>query len=314
MCDPRFSFRECPLLLLLFFDAVALGPVAMISSRRPLGLKSLSSTPGNGQSTISTEIPKKIWYKLGPSGLNDKMRGYTDTCIKNNPNYAFEFMTDEEADAYVEKAFAYHPDIVETYLNLTVPILKADLLRYLLLFHQGGIWSDLDVSCEGVPIDQWVPAEYKNASLVVGWEFDVGWGDQFVRQFTTWTIMAKPGNAHIAKVIDDILDDLYQRTAKERISLAEFKVQDTAEVIDLTGPRRFTGSVLKSLELSLHEKIPLPTISNLMEPKLVGDVLILPGYSFASTSNMYGEMEVGPPLVKHHYAGSWKNEHGGESP
>lgn len=49
------------------------------------------------------------------------------------------------------------------------------------------------------------------------------------------------------------------------------------------------------------------------EPAMLEDVLILPGYSFAWSMNTYEEtVVVGLPLVKHHYAGSWKNEHGGE--
>jgi alpha 1,6-mannosyltransferase len=82
-------------------------------------------------------------------------------------------MTDESGDGWVKKAFAWRPDIVETYLGLTVPIFKADILRYLLLFDQGGISSDLDVTCKGVPMDDWIPEQYKEtADLVVGWEFD----------------------------------------------------------------------------------------------------------------------------------------------
>jgi alpha 1,6-mannosyltransferase len=47
--------------------------------------------------------------------------------------------------------------MVEDYLALPIPILKADILRYVILYDQGGIWFDLGVSCEGVPIDEWVP-------------------------------------------------------------------------------------------------------------------------------------------------------------
>ncbi|NWN33545.1 hypothetical protein GY663_30675, partial [Klebsiella michiganensis] len=87
----------------------------------------------------------------------------------------------------------FRPDIVDTYLALPVPIFKADMLRYLLLWDQGGIWSDLDVSCESIPIEEWIPAEYQGkAALVVGWEFDAGWPEPYVRQFASWTIMAKP--------------------------------------------------------------------------------------------------------------------------
>lgn len=57
-------------------------------------------------------------------------------------------------------------------LSKPISILKADLLRYPLLFAKGGILSDLDVSCEDTPIQDWIPEKYKkNANLILGWEF-----------------------------------------------------------------------------------------------------------------------------------------------
>jgi alpha 1,6-mannosyltransferase len=34
-------------------------------------------------------------------------------------------------------------------------------------------------------------------------------------------------------------------------------------------------------------------------------------YSFAASANTYDEVQ-GPVLLTHHYAGTWKNEYGGE--
>jgi hypothetical protein len=34
---------------------------------------------------------------------------------------------------------------------------------------QGGVWSNLDISCEGVSIDEWIPQKYKEgAGLIAG--------------------------------------------------------------------------------------------------------------------------------------------------
>lgn len=64
---------------------------------------------------------------------------------------------------------------LEIFQNLSVPILKADFLRYLLLFHEGVMRLDLDVECGDTPIDEWIPPHLKaNTSMVVGWEMDAG--------------------------------------------------------------------------------------------------------------------------------------------
>lgn len=263
-----------------------------------------------------TGIPRILWYKLGPSGLRDDTQSWTDTCIKANPDYRAEFISDETDDQWVRDKFAFRPDIVEVYTRLKVPIFKADILRYLLLFDQGGIWSDLDVSCEGIPIDEWVPAEYKaDAGLVVGWEFDVGWEGDYIRQFTSWTIMSKPKSPHMMQVIDDILYTLREKMRIGGFSIEEATRENIGDVVDFTGPRRLTFSIYASLSKQLNRTVSVDDMKQIYQPKLIGDVLVMPGKSFAASSNTYrpeDELRLPPKLVQHHYAGTWKNDHGGE--
>lgn len=264
-------------------------------------------------------IPKKIWYKLGAKGLSYDARGWTNTCISQNPDYQVEFLTDQSADEFVKEKYADRPDIVETYMALTVPILKADLLRYLLLYAEGGVWFDLDVSCEGIPIDEWIPEEFEeDVSLVVGWEFDAGYDFLFERQFTTWTVMARKGVPHLMAVVNDIVHSMADVAKANNATMSQLKMDTIGDVVEFTGPRRFAASVTKSLAPLLNETDGWDGWDDyyeLLEPKLAGDVLILPGYSLAALFNTYDEEDqerVGPSLVVHHYAGSWKNEYGGE--
>lgn len=258
-------------------------------------------------------------YKLGAKGLSYDARDWTNTCISQNPDYRVEFLTDESADEFVREKYTFRPDIVETYLALTVPILKADLLRYLLLYAEGGIWFDLDVSCEGIPIEEWIPEEFQDdVSLVVGWEFDAGYDFIFDRQFTTWTVMAQKGVPHLMAVVDDIVQSMAEVAKANNATISQLKMGMVGDVVDFTGPQRFAKSVTKSLEPSLNESggwDGWDDYYELLEPRLAGDVLILPGYSLSVGVNTYeGEVQdrVGPSLVVHHYAGSWKNDYGGE--
>ncbi|KAJ0115770.1 lpha-mannosyltransferase och1 [Diaporthe amygdali] len=261
-------------------------------------------------------IPKRIWYKLGPKGKSQQIEEWTQSCIKQNPTYRYEFFSDPSADYWVEKTFsASRPDIVEAYLSLTVPILKADLLRYLLLYVEGGVWSDLDVSCEGIPIDEWIPEEHRSeTNLLVGWEFDAGWNWEYTHEFASWTILSKPGVPHMLMVIDDIIDSIHQSTAEANVTIAELTMEIVGDIVDYTGPRRMTRSILKSLERALGKPIGREMIENIRDPVRVLDVTILPGYAFANLTNKFDEEDgpVGPTLVSHHYAGTWKNENGGE--
>lgn len=282
---------------------------AIISGQEPLPLQSpiLASAAPN-------PIPERLWYKLGPKGLSDESQEWIKSCLETNPMYRAEYMTDESAEMYVKVNFATRPEIVETYLALPFPILKADFFRYLILFAEGGIWNDLDVSCGDVPIADWIPAQYaKEANLVVGWEFDVGWGDSFEREFATWTIMARPGSPHLLLVIESIVQAFREKSREHDVAIAELTMDMIGDVVDSTGPRRMTHGIMDSLKSNLQDDFSEESTYLLMEPMLVGDVLILPGYSLAASSNHYEEgVELPPAFVTHHFASSWKNENFGE--
>lgn len=193
------------------------------------------------------------------------------------------------------------------------------MLRYLLLYAEGGVWFDLDVSCEGIPIDEWIPEEFEeDVSLVVGWEFDAGYDFPFERQFTTWAVMARKGVPHLMAVVDDIIQSVADAAKANNATISQLKMDMIGDVVEFTGPRRFAKSVTKNLEPLLVETDGWDGWDDyyeILDPKLAGDVLILPGYSLSAVCNTYEEEDqdrVGPPLVVHHYAGTWKNDYGGE--
>jgi mannosyltransferase OCH1-like enzyme len=305
----------------LHFSKVKLDYHAVLN-KQPMSETPIQAPTSTAPTTVSkahylqpiyTETPRKIWYKLGPAGLNDETLAWTETCTSQNPGYRVEFLTDDSADTFVAETFFSRPDLVATYLALTIPILKADLLRYLLLYAEGGVWFDLDVSCSEIPIDNWIPDRYEALTdLVVGWEFDAGFPHPIQRQFTIWTIMAKAGTSHLMAVVEDILHDIWEAAARHNVTVDGLKMEMVGDVVDMTGPRRFTRSVLSSVEREMGRRVEERSISELVRPKLVGDVLIMPGFSFARGMNRYDKEKLGPVLVTHHYAGSWKNEFGGE--
>lgn len=269
----------------------------------PTSLDSQSS-----QATAS--IPEKLWYKIGPAGLNDQLRSYTESCISMNPTFETKFLTDDLGDQFVKDHFADRPDILDGFLAISIPIIKADLLRYLILYQFGGIWNDLDVTCKA-PVSEWVPEQYKtSANIVVGMEFDV---DIWVRQFATWTIMARPRSLHMLAVVEDCLEALVIKAKELNIGLQDLRPNMLDDIVDVSGPRRLTRGIMKSLSKMMNQDLGNEDISHISQPKLIGDVLIMPDYAFADSMNQqYGDKKIGNVLVAHHYAGSWKNENGGE--
>lgn len=249
-------------------------------------------------------IPQTIWYKLGTQGLNKEASMWADDCLAKNPGWKAEYMMDQKSDGWVEEAFRNRPDVVETYHNLSIPILRADLLRYLLLYHEGGMWFDLDVECGNVPIDEWVPPNWKaNTSLVVGWEFDAGLSNDVSHQINSWTIMSRPGSAHMLQAIDDITKAIHDEANEHSVPVSELKLHMVPDVVDFTGPARLTRSLFRSLEKTLGRSVDRRVVQGILEPKQLGDVVFMPGWAFAATQGQYPEEDrdkIGPRLVIHH--------------
>jgi mannosyltransferase OCH1-like enzyme len=271
-------------------------------------LKSISSPYylpiSSSHQLFLTPFPSKLWQKVGPKGIDVDGQSYIESWHKQSPSLRHEILTDDSAEQYVREQFAALPDIRDTYLALQVPILKADLLRQLRLYMEGGIWSDMDVTCLA-PIDSWVPMVHQGrTNLVVGLEFDGS-------QFASWTIMAKPRSVHIAMAIGYIMDALASSAAQHNTNIAGLTMKTITDVVDVTGPQAMTRAILDSLSIQMEAPVGRSNISNLLEPTLLHDVLVLPNAAFAAMQGGWPKNH-GPYLVEHHYAGSWKNEKGGE--
>lgn len=271
----------------------------------PLPTKSsyLPITNSHGHHEHS-RLPAKLWQKSGPMGISPERQGEVNSWLNKNPSLRHEILTDRSADEYVREQFANYPHILDLYLSLPVPILKADLLRQLILYADGGIWSDLDVTCHE-PIDTWIPEQFKSqASVVVGLEFDG-------IQFSSWTVMSKPRTSHIVAVIEYVIRELKASAARHNVTTANLSMEMISDVVDVTGPQAMTRAIFQNLELEMGVPMGRDNITNITQPTLFQDVLVLPNAAFAAGQGGWPK-DRGPYLVEHHYAGSWKNKAGGE--
>ena len=252
----------------------------------------------------STLFPTKLWQKSGKHGIDDARRNDVKSWQAQTPGLRHEILTDGSGDQYMREQYADYPELLDLYLSLQVPILKADLLRQLILYNDGGIWSDLDVTCHA-PIDTWIPEQYRNkTNLVVGLEFDGS-------QFASWTVMAKRRTSHIGNVLRYIVSQLEKSAVDYNTTISGLTMQTISDVVDVTGPQAMTRGIIQSLEREMGLPVGRPNISNLHEPVLLQDVLVLPNAAFAAMQGGW-PTDRGPYLVEHHYAGSWKNDKGGE--
>jgi mannosyltransferase OCH1-like enzyme len=277
------------------------------------------------KATLRTgQFPRKIWqtWRVDPLTFEEKYLSIAHTWIEKNPGYRYEVLTDENDLYYVEAHFGpaglNRPDIVHVYKSLTAKIVKADLLRYLVMYVEGGVYTDIDVEALR-PIGRFIPDRFdeKDVDMVIGVEIDEPeWSDHPIlgsksESFCQWTFMAKPRLRLLMKLIDGIVDWLLETSRNQGVSIANIQL-NFDEVLSGTGPSAFTKAVLADMSARSGQTVTWKAFHNLAESKLISGILVLIVEAFAAGQGHSdsGNHNARSALVKHHYHASlWPKSH-----
>ncbi|KAI6986034.1 glycosyltransferase family 32 protein, partial [Hortaea werneckii] len=209
-------------------------------------------------------------------------------------------------------------DIVHVYKNLNLKIIKADLLRYMVMYVEGGLYTDIDVEAVR-PISKFIPERYneRDVDMVVGVEIDEPlFADHPVlgpkcQSFVQWTFMCKPRLPVMMRLIETIMAWLKQVAEEQGVTIAAIQL-DFDQVINGTGPSAFTKAILAEMSEREGRDIKWKTFSDMEESKLVGNILVNNVEAFAAGQghSNAGNHESRHSLVKHHYhASHWPEQH-----
>lgn len=86
------------------------------------------------------KIVHQTWHSL----IYTRNDGTPASWKYHNPDWEYRLWTDPELDAFVAKNY---PEFIALYREYPMPVQRADLGRYLLLHHFGGVYSDMDTDC-----------------------------------------------------------------------------------------------------------------------------------------------------------------------
>ncbi|KDN63595.1 putative initiation-specific alpha-1,6-mannosyltransferase [Colletotrichum sublineola] len=199
-------------------------------------------------------IPPKIWQVMLPKNWSattpispDRLQE-TKTWLALNPDYAYTLVGKNGSEDFIQRHF--DTNISSIYNSLPNVGMQSDMLRYLLLDIEGGVYTDTDTIARK-PIDVWVPPHLRNQTrVIVGIEFDQLDGPAWVDiphalQFCQWTIAAAPGHPIFKNMVARIVswvDDMVQRNGVTRQELNLIKVS-SFDVMNSTGPAAWTDVV-----------------------------------------------------------------------
>ena len=270
------------------------------------------------------QFPRKIWqtWKVDSLSFDERDLTMARTWTQKNPGHRYEVLTDNNDLHYVETHFGPNalnrPDIVYTYRSLTAQIIKADLLRYLVMYVEGGIYADIDVEALK-PIDRFIPDRYneRDVDMVISVEIDQPeYKDHPIlgkksQSFCQWTFMCKPRQPVMMLLVDNILKWLNEMSKKQNVPISDIHL-DFDDIISGTGPSAFTIAVLQEMSRKAGRTITWDTFHNMAESKLIGGVLVLTVEAFAAGQGHSdsGNHNARTALVKHHYhASQWPTRH-----
>lgn len=148
------------------FDDFPLEYVQALNSSRAEGLE--PSDFDYNSTFSSTPMPRLIhfiWFQ----NLYEVREGNTqipsvgsrapELCRKHNPDFEIRMWNSTDARTFLTK---HYPWFMETYDGYRYPIQRIDALKYFILYHYGGIYMDLDISCRRpldplLTFDAWFP-------------------------------------------------------------------------------------------------------------------------------------------------------------
>ncbi|KAK8107476.1 initiation-specific alpha-1-6-mannosyltransferase [Apiospora kogelbergensis] len=259
-----------------------------------------TTTPPSTPTPAGSLVARKIWQIFFPQKgaaeqyvANPELRD-TATWIGMNPGYQYRLVGRQWADDYVERHFADDKALLETYRSLTQHGLKSDILRYLLLAREG--------------------AFQQRTRVVVGIEFDQLNGPNWVEiphalQFCQWTIASAPGHSLFRAMVDRAVQSLQELATLHNTTLARLKPTNF-ETVNSTGPAAWTDVVFEHLQRADPLITNLRDLSGMKEPRLIGDILVLPIDGFGMGQSHSGATNDGSipdgAMLKHLFRGSWR--------
>lgn len=262
------------------------------------------------------EIPPRIWQIFFGYTPLDDFAPALQTWISKNQDYSYTLMSNQGAEDFAQKHYADRPEILEPFLQLKFHVLRSDLLRYMILESEGGIYSDLDtVAIKSVR--DWIPQEMRSKiHAVVGVEYDQLDGEPYYGmneriQFCQWTMAASRGHPIMKKIVKKVVAALTEAAERNKTSVADFQPIDD-EVVQVSGPVIWTQAVMEAMSEATGTEMSYLNITGMTEPRLFGDVLVLPIDGFGAGqphSNSTRDENQGPGdfFVRHQWKGSWKH-------
>jgi len=191
----------------------------------------------------------QIWWQ-GYSNLSPEFKRNRDIFIKNHPNFKFILWDEKLIDKLIKEEYKYIFDEIEN-LNLEL-IQKIDLVKYLILYKYGGVYTDIDIISVKNIIDLFTT---ENKIIFFKMNIGVNWTEKIVLKLfnldnsfivNNGFIISPPKNIFWINLIYCCIDSCKKSTILNKSKL--FKIFNT------TGPAIISREIQKNMsEYIIHD-------------------------------------------------------------
>jgi hypothetical protein len=195
-------------------------------------------------------VPRNLFHIARDEGsIAPALRANIDALVAKNPCWQQRIFYDAEASDWVRATF---PGRVSDAFHRIAPeygVCRADFLRYMLIWHFGGVYLDLKSGVRHAldqmirPDDQFLLSRLKNGRK---WSElkDLTLGEEIQQ----WFIAARPGHPFLAAAIERVTANIETYRPLEHALGAR-------AVIKLTGPIAFTQAIAPLFAADPHREI-----------------------------------------------------------
>lgn len=203
-----------------------------------------------------------MWKTTKIDSIDPGLQKLLRTWSSQDDEFSYTLFDDDFFQGFIKRNFKDIPQLIEGFNRLPITILQTDLMRYLVLFAYGGVYSDIDTSLI-TPLSNWT--SYNNnymdenqIGLTIGIESDRDdkeWVIYMPRrlQFCQWTLQSKKGHPFFRELIYRIIDlslNHYDPITKivttkdgKKYDLNDGSGTKYAGIMEWTGPGMFTDTV-----------------------------------------------------------------------
>lgn len=214
-----------------------------MSRQEPLGSEH-AGIPG-----VEVAIPKKIHQIYFGDDLSHRLRANAQELRDLNPGWEYTLYDGPMGEEYIRTH--YGAEVLRAYdhLDPRYYAARADLLRYLIVYREGGVYLDIKSRFDG-PIDQFIKgdegyilAQWLNEPGYVHEGFGVHHDIDFVPggEFQNFHVIGAPKHPFLEAVIETVLRNIN--------AYAPWHAVGRTGVVRVTGPIAYTRAIFPLIDL-----------------------------------------------------------------